>query len=135
MGPRAIRRAAAWADGIYGFSMNADVGPVREHFRLAREAWDEVGRDAPPRLMTGFWFSLADDAAEKLACYVARYLEVAGEKLARAVARTMVTSYPDAILEAINAARNEGCDELFLVPATLEIEEVERLRRLLEGRI
>ena len=135
MGPKAIRRAAAWAEGIYGFSMNANVGPVREHFRLARDAWHEAGRDAPPRLMTGFWFSLADDAPAKLARYVVEYLKVAGERAARAIARTTVTSSPDAVLEAIDAVRELGADELFLVPATLEIAEVERLTRLLEGRV
>jgi alkanesulfonate monooxygenase SsuD/methylene tetrahydromethanopterin reductase-like flavin-dependent oxidoreductase (luciferase family) len=135
MGPKAIRRAAAWADGIYGFSVNASVEPVREQFRLARAAWEEAGRETPPRLMNGFWYSLADDAPAKLARYVVEYLKIAGEGAARAVARTMVTSSPGAILEAIDAIQAQGCDELFLVPATLEIAEVERLAALLEGRI
>jgi alkanesulfonate monooxygenase SsuD/methylene tetrahydromethanopterin reductase-like flavin-dependent oxidoreductase (luciferase family) len=135
MGPKAIRRAAVWADGIYGFSVNARVEPVREQFRLARAAWDEAGRDTPPRLMNGFWYSLADDAPAKLARYVVEYLRIAGEGAARAIARTMMTSNPGAILEAIDTMQEQGCDELFLVPATLEIAEVERLARLLEGRV
>jgi alkanesulfonate monooxygenase SsuD/methylene tetrahydromethanopterin reductase-like flavin-dependent oxidoreductase (luciferase family) len=135
MGAKAIRRAAAWADGIYGFSMNASIEPVRRQFHLARAAWDEAGRDAPPRLMNGFWYSLADDAPAKLARYVVEYLRVAGLDAARAVARTMVANDSDAILAAIDAMREQGCDELFLVPATLEIAEVERLAELLEGRV
>jgi len=134
MGRKAIRRAAEWADGVYGFSMNASVEPVREQFRLARCAWEEAGRDAPPRLMNGFWYSLADDSAANLERYVVEYLRVAGESAARAVARTMVASNPDAILGAIDAMQEQGCDELFLVPATLEIAEVERMGELLERR-
>src|SRR5262245_58997761 len=32
MGPKAIRRAAAWADGLYGWSMDSSAAPVKEQF-------------------------------------------------------------------------------------------------------
>ena len=57
MGPKTIRSASAWADGLAG----CDAGPVgvrcRALFDLARSAWAEAGRGAP-RLTTSFWFAL-----------------------------------------------------------------------------
>jgi len=126
MGPKAIRRAAEWADGIYGWSMDSSAAPVKEQFDLARSAWRAAGRRERPRLVTGFWFSLADDADAKLRRYVYEYLRVAGEARARAAASAMKASSPDAIRAALDAIEAEGADECLLVPATLEIAEVER---------
>jgi alkanesulfonate monooxygenase SsuD/methylene tetrahydromethanopterin reductase-like flavin-dependent oxidoreductase (luciferase family) len=134
MGPQAIRRAAAWADGLYGWSMDSSVAPVKQQFDVARSAWRAAGRQERPRLVTGFWFSLADDAQAKLERYVYEYLRVAGEGPARAMARAMKASSPDAIRAALDAIEAEGADECLLVPATLEIAEVERAAELIARR-
>ena len=134
MGPKAIARAARWADGLYGFTVNADPAPAGAQFDWARSAWQEAGREQAPRLMTGFWYSLADDAATKLERYVFEYLKVAGTEIARAMAANMVANNPDTILRAIDAIEELGCDELFFVPATLELTELERLSKLLATR-
>ena len=134
MGPKAIARAAHWADGLYGFTVNADPAPARAQFDLARGAWEQARREEAPRLMTGFWFSLADDAAGKLERYVFEYLKVAGTEIAKAMAAAMVANNPDTILRAIDAIEELGCDELFFVPATLELVELERLCKLLSRR-
>lgn len=134
MGPKAIRRAAAWADGIYGWSMDASAGPVKQQFDLARAAWSAAGRRERPRLVTGFWFSLADDAPAKLRAYVHEYLRVAGEAPARAAADRVRASSPDAIRSALDAIEALGADECMLVPATLEIQEVERAAELIARR-
>ena len=134
MGPKAIARAARWADGLYGFTVNADPAPAAAQFNLTREAWQAAGREENPRLMTGFWYSLADDAAEKLKRYVFEYLRVAGDEIASAMAETMVANNPDTILRAIDAIEELGCEELFFVPATLEVSELERLIKLLASR-
>ena len=134
MGPKAIARAAHWADGLYGFTVNADPAPARAQFDLARGAWEQAHREEAPRLMTGFWFSLADDAAGKLERYVFEYLKVAGTEIAKAMAAAMVANNPDTILRAIDAIEELGCDDLFFVPATLELVELERLCKLLARR-
>ena len=134
MGPKAIARAAHWADGLYGFTVNADPAPARAQFDLARGAWEQARREEAPRLMTGFWFSLADDAAGKLERYVFEYLKVAGTEIAKAMAAAMVANNSDTILRAIDAIEELGCDELFFVPATLELVELERLCKLLSRR-
>src|SRR5262245_20565966 len=134
MGPQAIRRAAAWADGLYGWSMDSSVAPVKRQFDAARAAWRAAGRSARPRLVTGFWYSLADGAQAKLERYVYEYLQVAGEDRARAAAGAIRASSPGAIGAAVDAIEAEGADECLLVPATLELAEVERAAELVARR-
>ncbi len=132
MGPKAMRRAAAWADGVYVFSMSGEASEIQQMFTLADRAWEEAGRDTPPRRIAGFWYSLADDGPRKLHDYVHQYLAVFGEEAARAVAKTMKRSDPGAVAEAIQKIGHLGCDELILSPASAGIEEIERLAQLVE---
>jgi alkanesulfonate monooxygenase SsuD/methylene tetrahydromethanopterin reductase-like flavin-dependent oxidoreductase (luciferase family) len=134
MGPKAIARAAAWADGLYGFSMSGDPAPVAQWYQMADSAWEEAGRTTRPQRVSGFWFSLADDADSRLKQYVFDYLEVLGSDMARAVASTMTMSTPDAIRAGLDAIEALGCEELFLVPATADLTEVERIVELLGRR-
>jgi alkanesulfonate monooxygenase SsuD/methylene tetrahydromethanopterin reductase-like flavin-dependent oxidoreductase (luciferase family) len=134
MGARAIRRAAAWADGIYGWTMDSSPAPVKQQFDLARAAWSAAGRRERPRLVTGFWFSLADGAQAKLERYVYEYLRIAGEGPARAAASAMKASSADAIRRALDAIEAEGADECLLVPATLDTLEIERAAELVARR-
>lgn len=131
MGPKAIRRAARWADGIYAFSMDGDRGEMERMLDLARTAWKEAGRDGPPYLAGGFWYSLADDAETKLRDYVYKYLEIAGERVAKRGAASMTRSSPEAVREGLENMRAAGCEECYLVAATHELSEVERLIPLL----
>jgi len=134
MGAKAIRRVAAWADGIYGWSMDSSPQPVKQQFDLARAAWSDAARGERPRLVTGFWFSLADGADAKLRNYVYEYVRISGEARARALAGQMKACTPDAIRSALDAIEAEGADECMLVPATLELEEVERAAELIASR-
>ncbi len=130
MGPKAIRRAAEWADGIYGFCMNGDPAPAYQQKQLSTEAWADAGRGSKPYLVTGFWYSLAGDADRRLKQYVYEYLKVAGDAVARLIAETMTCSTPDTVRRALDALQATGVDECFLVPATPELVEIERLSRL-----
>jgi alkanesulfonate monooxygenase SsuD/methylene tetrahydromethanopterin reductase-like flavin-dependent oxidoreductase (luciferase family) len=135
MGPKSIARAAQWADGIYGFTMNGDSAPVAQSFATIRSAWDKAGRSVAPRQLTGFWYSLApQDADTKLKRYVEQYLAVLGQDMAKAVAKTMVMSSPDAVRRGLDAIEELGCEEFFLVPATCELAEVERAAELIASR-
>ena len=98
----------------------------------AQAAWKEAGRSAPPYLAGGFWYSLADDAEIKLAKYVEGYLEIAGREAAAAVAKTMTRTTPESVREGLENMRAAGCEECFMVAATHEISEVERLLPLLD---
>ena len=133
MGPKAIRRGAEWADGIYAFSMNGMQPEMEGMLGRARGAWKEAGRTAGPYEAGGFWYSLADGAEEKLKRYVHDYLETTSPEVAKAVAGTMVRHHPDAVREGLENMRDAGCEECYMVAATSDLSEVERLLPLLEG--
>jgi len=135
MGPKSMARAARWADGIYGFTMNADPAPVAHSFAQADEAWQKAGRSEAPRRLTGFWYSLSRrDPESKLRNYVEQYLAILGKDVAKAVAGTMRTSSESAVMRALDAIEELGCEELFLVPATCELAEVDRASELIARR-
>ncbi len=134
MNPKAMKRASAWAQGVYGFTMDGGAAAVRVQGERARQAWRQAGRSERPYIATGFWYSLADDAEQRLRAYVFDYLKVNDEGVARAVAESMKCSTPERIGEALAAIEAEGCDECFLVPAMLDLCEVERAADLIGRR-
>lgn len=133
MGPKAIRRGAEWADGIYGFSMNGVQSEMERMLGLAREGWKEAGRSSGPYEAGGFWYSLADDAEARLKDYVQKYLEITSPEAAKAIAGTMTRHTPESVREGLENMRAAGCAECYMVAATHEISEIERLLPLLEG--
>lgn len=133
MGPKAMRRAAEWADGVYVFSMSGQADELKRMLDMATAAWEEAGRDTPPLRIAGFWYSLADQGEQALRHYVHRYLSVFGESVGQAVAKTMTCFEPDAVKRAAESVQALECDELIFSPASAGLEEVERLADLLEG--
>ncbi len=122
MGPASMRRAAAWADGVTGFSIAADGDEMARANRLARDAWAAAGRSDRPRLATGTFAVLGgDDPAATLGAFLFDYLRVFGEGFARAMAEAVDLSTPDRLRRAITDAEAAGCDELVLVPGTVDI--------------
>lgn len=134
MGPKAIARAAHWADGLYGFSMNGSKDETDRMFGMAEAAWQEAGRSEKPEKVGGFWYCLADDAEARLKSYVYDYLKVLGDDMAKAVAASMTRHTEDDILRAMDDLEAAGSDEIFMVPATADISEVERLCELIDKR-
>ncbi len=134
MNPKAMQRASAWAQGVYGFTMDGGVETVRQQSQRAVDAWRERGREERPYVATGFWFCLTSDAESRLKTYVYDYLKIIDDGVARAVADTMKCFTPEAVAEALDAIAAEGCDECFLVPASLDPGEVERAAALVQRR-
>jgi alkanesulfonate monooxygenase SsuD/methylene tetrahydromethanopterin reductase-like flavin-dependent oxidoreductase (luciferase family) len=134
MGPKSLERCAQWADGLYGWSGNGEQEELENGFNMFADAWDRAGRDAQPFRMGGFWYTLADYGQQKLYDYVYEYLAIAGPEIATWMAESVHRSTPDAVLEALDNAEAAGCEELFMVPATAELAEVERLATLLAKR-
>lgn len=131
MGPKSINRVSKWADGLYGFAMNGEAGLIDYFFGAAEKAWSDSGRDSKPYKMGGFWYSLADNSEQALKQYTYDYLKILDESTAEKTAANMSLHEPGAIADAIDAIEALGCEELFLVPATADIEEVERMTELL----
>lgn len=134
MGPKAIRRAAAWAQGIYAWSGNGQAPEIKRIFDLAEAGWSRAGRGEAPRRTAGFWYSLAPSGGEKLRRYVYDYLKILGEKRARVAAKAMDRCTPDAVRASLDALEELGCEEVILVPATNELAEIDGALEVLAAR-
>ena len=135
MGPKATARAARWADGVYLWSGNGVKGEIAHLLVQTERAWDAAKRSAPPRRIGGFWYSLAPrDPLAKLQSYVYDYVSYFGDAPARAMSNLMDRATPDAVRQSLDDLEAAGCDEVFLVPATAELAEVERAAEIVAKR-
>jgi alkanesulfonate monooxygenase SsuD/methylene tetrahydromethanopterin reductase-like flavin-dependent oxidoreductase (luciferase family) len=134
LGPKSIERCAAWADGLYAWSGNGEEDELSRSFAMADAAWERAGRQQPPYRMGGFWYSLADNAQQKLYDYVYEYLAIAGPEIATMMAQSVNRSAADTVRIALDNAERAGCEEVFMVPATAELAEIDRLGDILAGR-
>jgi alkanesulfonate monooxygenase SsuD/methylene tetrahydromethanopterin reductase-like flavin-dependent oxidoreductase (luciferase family) len=75
IGPKTLRSAAAWADGLAGTTLDLDVAKQNELFDVAHAAWAEAGKPKP-HLATSFWFALGpvDDARQQVHRHLRRYM-------------------------------------------------------------
>ncbi|WP_241521145.1 LLM class flavin-dependent oxidoreductase [Kineobactrum sediminis] len=134
LGPKSIARCAEWADGLYAWSGDGNRAELERAFSTADEAWAAAGRVQPPYHLGGFWCTLADNGQQRLYDYVYEYLAIAGPEVAKMMAESVSRSSPDRILEALDNAEAAGCEEVFLVPATADLAEIDRLSDLLARR-
>jgi alkanesulfonate monooxygenase SsuD/methylene tetrahydromethanopterin reductase-like flavin-dependent oxidoreductase (luciferase family) len=134
MGPRTIRAAAAWADGLAGFTLDLDPAAAAELFTLARDAWRDAGRE-PPHLATSFWFAIDDDTAAARAQvhrHLRHYMSWLPVSLVDAMAPTTGFAGSAAQLrELLDAMAEAGADEVQLVPTSSDLGQVERVAELL----
>lgn len=134
IGPKSIGRCSHWADGLYAWSGNGEQNELEAAFKLAQDAWASSGREAPPYRLGGFWYTLADEGQQKLYDYVYDYLAIAGPEIAAMMAESVNRSTPDSVRQALDNAEAAGCEELFVVPVTAELSEVERLTEIIKNR-
>jgi alkanesulfonate monooxygenase SsuD/methylene tetrahydromethanopterin reductase-like flavin-dependent oxidoreductase (luciferase family) len=133
-GPKAMRRAAAWADGISGFSISGRADEVAKTNSLADRCWDEAGRGRP-RKVNGTFFALGvDDSLATLRAFVARSLGFLGPGLAAALAGDVRAATRDAITEILDGAEAAGCDEFILVPGTVDLRALDAIAELVAAR-
>ena len=134
MGPKSIARCSQWAGGLYAWSGNGETHELQNTFNMAEQAWTQAGRTDTPYRLGGFWYTLADEGQRKLYDYVYEYLAIAGPEIATMMAESVHRSTPDTVREALDNAEAAGCEELFMVPATAELSELDRLMELLATR-
>ncbi|MCW5890304.1 MAG: LLM class flavin-dependent oxidoreductase [bacterium] len=127
--PPAIARAARWADGLCGFSFTLAREELDYAFGIARDAWRDAGRPAPPRLVTGTFVALGPDARAQMDAYLRRYLDFMG-RAAEGLIRLVPTIGAGAVRDAVARARDAGADEVILAPTTADPDEVARLADL-----
>jgi alkanesulfonate monooxygenase SsuD/methylene tetrahydromethanopterin reductase-like flavin-dependent oxidoreductase (luciferase family) len=134
MGPKSLARAARWADAVMGFATTGDPAEAARGFAAVDAAWQQAGRSERAPRISGFWYGLGAGAEERLRSYVFDYLRVFGEPAARAMAAAQRVHSVDAFHAALDAIEAQGCDELFLVPTSADLEELERTCEAIASR-
>jgi alkanesulfonate monooxygenase SsuD/methylene tetrahydromethanopterin reductase-like flavin-dependent oxidoreductase (luciferase family) len=118
LGPAAHKRAAThgqgWVAPLFGLSV------LEEGAVAVQEAWAEAGRPGHPRIVTGRYFSLGDDADAVADEYIRHYYGDAFFAAARADTLT-TTEHLRAELTALQAA---GTTDVVLYPASGGLEQV-----------
>ena len=135
MGPKAMARAARWADGTSGFSVCGVPEEMAAATELARRAWDDAGRTEAPRLVNGCFVVLGDDEAaarRELATFAEEYLAIFGAGIARDMAAATTVWSLDRLRTVLDGAEDAGVDELVLVPGTVAPRCLELLRDVVE---
>ena len=128
--PRAITRAAHFADGVLGFSFTLAAEELTYAFDGARNAWKAAGRSTPPRLVTGIWFALGPHGRAQMDDYLGRYLSFLGPS-ANGLIPLVPTTSAEGLRAAVQRARDAGADEIVLAPTTKDPAEVQRVADLL----
>ncbi len=130
MGPKALARAARWAIGVDDGSTVFGIDPAatEEAFNRIRAAWVEAGRTDPPHISASLWYALGDGAETRLHDYGFSYMKIFGEDLAGVMAGMLGTNTPESLRNSIATLKDLGCDEVFLVPTTADVTELDRTR-------
>jgi alkanesulfonate monooxygenase SsuD/methylene tetrahydromethanopterin reductase-like flavin-dependent oxidoreductase (luciferase family) len=130
-GPKALARAAKWADGWLGAHMTVEVDEMTVAVQSHLEAWDKAGRSERPYLVNSLWFAFGDDAERRLADAATGYVGLPpGSPSPFGV---LPVHNADGVKMAVENCRKAGFDELILIPVTDDISELDRLEGVLTG--
>lgn len=126
----AFARMARWSDGyVHG------GGPPRAFATAALKslaAWRDYERPGRPRLWGQSYFVLGDaETAAHARDYMRAYYDFTGPFVERIVEDLLET--PQAIAARVRGYAEAGCDELILLPAVSDPEQVHRLAEVLAG--
>jgi alkanesulfonate monooxygenase SsuD/methylene tetrahydromethanopterin reductase-like flavin-dependent oxidoreductase (luciferase family) len=119
----AVTRVARFADGyVHG------GGPPRTFERAVarlKTAWTDFARPGRPRLWAQGYFALGEDAAERGREYMRDYYAFTGP-FAERIAKGLLTT-PQQVVAFVRGYSEAGCDELVLLPAVDDLEQLDRL--------
>lgn len=139
VGPKALARAAQWADGVSdpAHSLHFDAVALAAQRERVTEAWRAAGRTDRPHFSAPVWFALGPDPENQLGAHVQDFwnqdVDLTGAESSFLTAPTAGTLNCGAagLLAAVNGAREAGLDELRLVPTTADPDEIDRAREVL----
>jgi len=118
---QAFARVARYADGyIHGGGPPPLFAGAASR---ARAAWTDAGRPGKPLLWGQGYFALGDPEAG--AAYVRDYYAFTGPFAERIAAGLLTT--PQAIRQYMRGYEDAGCDELILIPAVANLDQLDRL--------
>ncbi|MGV0794765.1 LLM class flavin-dependent oxidoreductase [Mycolicibacterium sp. XJ1819] len=128
IGPKTVRSAAGWADGLAGTTLDLDVDKQNELFDVARTAWAQAGKNKP-HLATSFWFALGegDEPRAQVHRHLRRYMNWIPADFVDAMAPTTGwAGTEDQLHEVLARFAAIGADEIHLIPTSSDIDQLRR---------
>lgn len=128
IGPKTVRSAASWADGLAGTTLDLDVDRQNELFDVARTAWAEAGKPAP-HLATSFWFAIGegDQPREQVHRHLRRYMNwIPGDIVDAMAPTTGWAGCEQELSEVLHRFEDIGTDEIHLIPTSSDVDQVRR---------
>lgn len=128
LGPKAVRSAASWAEGIAGTTLDLDLDKQNDLFDVARDAWREAGNEEP-HLATSFWFAIGDGDAprEQVHRHLLRYMNWIPSEFVDAMAPTTgFAGTAEELRAVLEGFAGIGTDEVHLIPTSSDIGQVRR---------
>jgi alkanesulfonate monooxygenase SsuD/methylene tetrahydromethanopterin reductase-like flavin-dependent oxidoreductase (luciferase family) len=128
-GPKTLRSAAGWAEGLAGTTLDLDVAKEDALFDIARTAWAEAGKPKP-YLATSFWFAMGDgpEARNQVHHHLRRYMNWIPAEFVDAMAPTTGwAGTDDELLDLLTKFDGIGADEIHLIPTSADIDQVRRV--------
>ena len=126
IGPKTLRHAASWADGLAGITLDLDVAKQDELFEVGRCAWADIGKPQP-HLATSFWFALGDqsDARAQIHRHLRHYMNWIPAEFVDAMAPTTGwAGSEDQLAGALRQFAAIGTSEVHLIPTSSDLGQL-----------
>lgn len=131
-GPRALARAAQWADGWLGANMAVEPQSLKADVASHVEAWDRAGRSERPYLVNSLWYALGDNAKERLDSAALHYLGLPPGS--PSPFGDLPVHSADGVKMSVDNCQAAGFDELLFIPLTDDLRELDLLEAALADR-
>ena len=130
MGPKAVKAASAWADGITGFSFGPDPKEIEQSIRMIRDTWKQAGRPEP-KISIGFWMALGPGSRDKMIPHLTRYMNWMDPATVDGIARTAGFTGTDAEFRTLlRQIKDAGADEALPAAISWDLDQVRRVADL-----
>ena len=123
VGPKAMSMSADFAEGLAGFSFNADLKEINDSFNRVEEAFAQ--KKISPRLITSFWFGLGDTGRDDIKTHLTRYLDWMGKDLAKNLSETAgFSGNQNDLYNLLVKIKDLGATDTLLVPTSRDIDQL-----------
>ena len=129
IGPKTLRSAAPWADGLAGITLDLDVAKEDELFEVGRTAWAQAGKPAP-HLATSFWFALGDRDGSRVQIHrhLRHYMNWIPAEFVDAMApSTGFAGTEDELADVLGQFAAIGTSEIHLIPTSTDLDQLRRV--------
>lgn len=129
IGPKTLRHAAGWADGLAGITLDLDIAEQKALFDVGRAAWAAVGKPEP-HLATSFWFALGDPREARVQIH--RHLRHYMNWIPTGFVDTMATGTgwagtEEQLADTMRSFAAIGTTEVHLIPTSSDLDQLHRV--------